>query len=355
MTTKEKLLELFEQNRGMFFSGEDIGKKLSVSRASVWKAVKTLQAEGYEILAVTNKGYCLAENTDILSTQGIMKYLLEESSASDVNNEGVKKHKAYKNTNKSKNAVNNLLDNIDLTVMPIINSTNLFLKEKANAGAKEGTVVVANEQTNGRGRANRAFFSPQGTGIYMSILLRPNEDEKAKISKITTMAAVAMSEAVEKVTNKKAYIKWVNDIFVEGKKVCGILTEASFDLESGNIEYVVLGLGINVYEPENGFPEEIKDVAGSVLKKSENDVKNHLAAEFLRGFFKYYKAENSDYVSKYRDRCFVIGKEIYVIRGESKKPAKVRALDDDCHLLVAYEDGKEESLSSGEISIRLKI
>lgn len=325
MATKENLLKLLEENRGIYFSGEDIGSALSVSRTSVWKAVKALQSKGYDICATTNKGYCLAKNTDIISNQGIQKYLSE--------------------TNKSQ---------LELTVLQSVTSTNSFFKEKAINGAKEGRVIIAGEQTAGRGRAGKSFFSPKDTGIYMSLLLRPTEEEKNKVSKVTTIAALAMSEAIEKVSNKKAAIKWVNDIFVNHKKVCGILTEISLDLESRNIEYIILGLGVNVYEPQNGFPKEIKDIAGAIFKKSKADSKNRLIAGFLERFFKYYKSENIDsYVEKYRKKCFVIGKEIFVIKGKEKLQAFVRNLDNNCHLQVTYLDGKQEILSSGEISLKL--
>lgn len=124
--------------------------------------------------------------------------------------------------------------------------------------------------------------------------------------RITTMAAVAMCEAIEAVSEEEAAIKWVNDIFVRGRKVCGILTEGAFDIESGMMEYSVLGLGVNVYEPEEGFPKALRDVAGAVFQTRRSDVKNRLASEFLNRFYGYYKAEDkARYVEKYRRRSFV--------------------------------------------------
>lgn len=323
MKTKEKLVELLEANRGIYFSGEDIAQKLSVSRAAVWKAVKTLENEGYSIEAVPSKGYCLSLQTDILSAQGIRKYLRSE------------------------------IRDWDISVRQTVSSTNSLVKEMANCGAPEGCMVLANEQTAGRGRMGRSFFSPQGTGVYMSLLLRPKDFSPEQAVRITTMAAVAMCEAIEAVSDEKAEIKWVNDVFVRGKKVCGILTEGSFGLENGLLEYVVLGIGTNLYEPENGFQEEIKAIAGTVFQTRQSDAKNRLTAAFLNHFYTYYTASNpAEYVEKYRSRSFAIGKEVTLMSARESKNAVVLGVDDHCRLLVQYADGTEDCFSSGEISIR---
>ena len=339
MNTREKLLELLEGNRGVYFSGEEIAGRLCISRAAVWKAVKTLQSAGYAIDAVTNKGYCLARETDILSVQGIRKYL----DISDINSSG-----------------------LNISVVPVAVSTNAIVRESADCGTPEGYVVIANEQTVGRGRLGRSFFSPPGTGIYMSLLLRPENCLSKQAVRITTMAAVAVCEAIEAVSGEKAQIKWVNDIYVRGRKVCGILTEGSFGLESGLLEYAVLGIGINVYQPDGGFPEELRGIAGAVFDSRQEDVKNRMAAEFLNRFFVYYGSDNycreaqhgtgvgaADYVEEYRRRSLVIGKQIVVLSANEAKDAVAIGVDDECRLLVRYADGAEACLSSGEISIRL--
>lgn len=324
MKTKEKLLELFEKNRGSYFSGEDIAQKLSVSRAAVWKAVKGLQNEGYAIDAVTNKGYCLSDHNDILSEQGIRKYLRLE------------------------------LSRIDISVLTTVSSTNALVREKADSGKEEGYLVISNAQSAGRGRLGRSFFSPQDMGVYMSLLLRPENYSAEQAVRITTMAAVAMCEAIEAVSGEKAQIKWVNDIYVRGKKVCGILTEGAFGFENGLLEYAVLGVGVNMYQPENGFPEELEEIAGAVFHTHQNDAKNRLVSEFLNRFFHYYRvAEPENYVEKYQSRSFVIGKQVAVLAANESKEAVVLGIDDSCRLLVKYADGKEEYFSSGEISICL--
>ncbi len=324
MSTKEKLLTLFENNRELYFSGEELAQKFSISRAAIWKAVKNLQNEGYAITAVPSKGYALAHNTDILSEQGITKYLADEVLP------------------------------MTFTVLPSTTSTNTILREEANKGAPEGTMVLANEQTAGRGRLGRTFDSPKGTGIYMSLLLRPRNYASEEAVKITTMAAVAMCEAIEAISDEVPGIKWVNDIFVRGKKVCGILTEGSFHFENGLLNYAILGIGINIYEPDNGFPEELQSIAGAVLRTHQDDVKNKLVAEFVNHFFTYYASPtSSDYVEEYRKRCFVIGKEVQFIAGGISKNAKVIGIDDACRILLQYPDGHQEYYASGEISIRI--
>ncbi len=323
MTTKEKILELFEANKGIYFSGEEIAGKLCVSRAAVWKAVKSLRNEGYMIDAVTNKGYCLSVNTDILSPQGIWKYL----------------DSGYRH--------------LDMTVLSTVDSTNVMVREKANNGLAEGYTVISNEQTAGRGRYGRKFFSPNGTGVYMSVLLRPDNYSASQAVRITTMAAVAMCEAIEEVSDEKAQIKWVNDIFVKGKKVCGILTEASFGLESGLLEYAVLGIGLNVYQPPEGFPKELEQIAGAIFAHTQDDMKNRLVASFLNHFMGYYTAQNqTDYTEKYRNRSLAVGKQIQVISGNQVRNAFVYGVDDECRLLIKYEDGETASLAYGEIDIR---
>lgn len=322
MTTKEKLLRLFEENRGKFLSGENIAGVLSVSRTAVWKAVKSLQEEGYRINAVQNRGYCMSENADILSREGIQKYLKP------------------------------VCKNLQIYVTRKTGSTNEEVRIKASSGEAEGYVMLAGCQTKGRGRIGRKFFSPAETGIYMSLLLRPQKFSVQQAVGLTTMAAAAGCEAIEKISGKEARIKWVNDIFVNGKKVSGILTEASLGLEEGCMDYVVLGIGINVYPPEEGFPKEIKDTAGAVFEKPLQDRKNRLAAEFLNIFMTYYTSEDlSFYVGKYREKNFVPGKEIEVFQGGNVKRAVALDVDEECRLIVRYEDGKQQRLSSGEIRV----
>ena len=281
MTTKEKLLALLEDSKGTFFSGEEIARTLQVSRAAVWKAVNALREDGYTIDAATNKGYRLSPDSDILSPQGIRRFLKPE----------------YRD--------------LDLTVLPTAPSTNALVREKANQGRPEGCVIVACEQTDGRGRYGRQFFSPIDSGVYLSLLLRPTAYSPQQATCLTAAAAAAMCQAIEAVTGQQPGIKWVNDIFLHGKKVCGILTEAAVGLETGALDYMVLGAGVNLYPPVKGFPEEIQPIAGSVLERSCPEAKNRLVGEFLNRFWDFYThPECRTYLEDYRSRSLAIGQNV---------------------------------------------
>ena len=324
MKTKEKLLTLFEQHRGTYFSGEEIAEKLEISRTAVWKGVNRLRKEGYRIDAVPNRGYCLSDDTDILSSQGIRKYLTHGSAFPE------------------------------LQVLPAADSTNDRLREAAVSGAPEGFVILAGRQSAGRGRSGRRFYSPPDTGLYLSLLLRPNRLSPGDAVKLTTMAAVAACRAEEELSGRAAGIKWVNDIYLDNRKVCGILTEASLELESGFLDYAVLGAGFNVYPPEGGFPEELSGLAGSILPSSQSDGKNRLAAGFLNHFLDCYRFRKwEDCAEEYRRRSLAVGKSIRVLCPDGPRKAKALDVDRDCRLVVRYENGETEHLSSGEISIRL--
>ena len=324
MTTKEKLLALLEDSKGTFFSGEEIARTLQVSRAAVWKAVNALREDGYTIDAATNKGYRLSPDSDILSPQGIRRFLKPE----------------YRD--------------LDLTVLPTAPSTNALVREKANQGCPEGCVIVACEQTAGRGRYGRQFFSPVDSGVYLSLLLRPTAYSPQQATCLTAAAAAAMCQAIEAVTGQQPGIKWVNDIFLRGKKVCGILTEAAVGLETGTLNYMVLGAGLNLYPPAEGFPEEIQSIAGSVLERSCPEAKNRLVGEFLNRFWDFYShPECRAYLEDYRARSLAIGRNVTVLSAGKAVSAYAYGIDDDFRLLVRYENGDTEALSYGEIRIQL--
>ncbi|MBQ5523777.1 MAG: biotin--[Oscillospiraceae bacterium] len=203
-------------------------------------------------------------------------------------------------------------------------------------------------------RIGRSFYSPSDTGIYLSVLLRPSLPASEAV-RITTAAAVAACRAIEECTEAVPKIKWVNDVFVDGKKVCGILTEGSLNMEAGGLDWAVMGIGLNVYEPEGGFPEEIRQVAGAIAQQRKKNLRNMLAASFLRQFYGICSnLPAADFAEEYRKRSFLQGKEVLVLRGETAVPARVLEIDDDCRLVVQYENGSQEALSSGEVSIRLE-
>ncbi len=322
MELKQQVLKLLEENRGNFVNGAKLASELFVTRSSIWKAIKTLQKDGYRIEAITNKGYCLLSHNDIVSAESILPFL--KGGASD----------------------------FQLEVRESVTSTNTIAKEMAAKGAKEGTVLIAREQTEGRGRMGRSFYSPASSGIYFSIILRPDVSLENSLL-ITTATAVAVAQAIEVVAQTEASIKWVNDIFVKGKKVCGILTEASINFENGGLEYAVVGIGLNI--ETNDFPEEIKQVAGSIFHRKPGDapVTSLIVAEILNNIAACMNSfTDKHYLDEYRKRSFLIDRDIMVLRGKETTPAKAIGIDEKARLIVEYADHTTEALLSGEVSVR---
>ncbi len=238
----------------------------------------------------------------------------------------------------------NLQKNIQILYFEEINSTNNYIKTKADS--PEFLTVIANSQTSGKGRMNRNFHSPQNSGIYMSILLKPKFKAENSVL-ITAAAAVAVSEAIESLCPVNTKIKWVNDIFINNKKVCGILTEGSLNPD-GSFNYAVLGIGINAYMPKNNFPEEIRNIAGAVFKEEKENLRNRLISLIINNFLRYYNdLEKRDFLEIYKQKSLVLGKEIVTPNGK----ALALDIDDNCRLSVEYKNGEKQFLSSGEISI----
>ena len=319
----EAVLALLDEARGRYLSGEEMALRLAVSRAAVWKAVRALRDEGYPIAAAPNRGYALAETADVLSAHGIRKYLTGAAAA------------------------------LRVETRDRVSSTNTVLRERAASGGPAGAVLVAGEQTAGRGRMGRGFFSPGGTGLYLSVLLRPDAPP-GDAALLSTAAAVAVAEAVEAVSGRGTGIKWVNDVYLDGKKICGILTEAGIDLESGTLDYAVLGIGVNVYAPEGGFPDGLDASAAAVFDAPRGDLRNRLAAEILNRVTPFCQDLSARrFVSEYRRRSLVLGREIRILSGGESGRAFALSVDDDCRLRVRYPDGREALLSAGEVSVRL--
>ncbi len=271
-----------------------------------------------KVVAASESGHSISDSRDILSADGISDYL-------------------------------NF--NPEIKVLESVGSTNTELKISAEHGAAEWTVIAARRQTDGRGRLGRSFYSPGDTGLYMSILLRP-DPANSQPGLLTAAAAVAVAEAIDKVYGKKSRIKWVNDVYINDRKVCGILTEASFDLEGGRVRYAIVGIGVNVAQPNGGFPPEISGIAGAVSETGGK--KNRLAAEILNNFREYTEDLRSrKFYEGYRNRLFILGENVTVIRGDMQKNAAVLDVDRDFKLLVDYGD-KKEWISSGEVSLKLR-
>ena len=258
----------------------------------------------------------------------------------------------------SNNLIKQYLSN-DLKSMVIdtydcVDSTNDIAKELGKNDIKQA-LVIASKQTKGRGRRGRVFFSPSGSGIYMSILLRPNYSADI-IPLLTTAAAVAVSEAIQTVTNIKTSIKWINDLYIDYKKVCGILCESAFS-DSGNLNFVVVGIGINIKDPEEGFPAEISDIAASLFgnEAPSEETVCKLCAEITNNIFKYSNMlTERTYLDKYRKLLFVLGKEVTVISPVESYSAIPIDIDDDAHLIIKTMDGTIKAISAGEISLKIK-
>ncbi|MBQ7896805.1 MAG: biotin--[Clostridia bacterium] len=228
-----------------------------------------------------------------------------------------------------------------------LESTNTYLKILAEKGAKEGLVIVADSQTSGRGRRGKSFFSPSKTGLYMSFLIRPKASPEETLF-VTTAAAVALCRAIEKIYPHKPMIKWVNDVYLGDKKVAGILTEASFKSAEA-LDFVIVGVGVNV--TTEIFPEEIEDIALSLGKEDKRDL---LLKAVLEEFSAIYDSFPShDFYEEYKSRSMLIGREIEIL-GDEKRFGKVIGVDNRCHLIVELENKEIISLSTGEVSTRLK-
>lgn len=327
MNVKQKILELLEQHKteNRPLSGSFAAKAIGVSRNAVWKAIESLRKDGYEISAHTNKGYYLVKAPSQLSAEGI--YALYPDCP------------------------------LKIMVEDCVTSTNSVVKELAQKGEKD-VVLFAKSQTNGRGRLGREFISPENTGLYMSVLLRPKEKAEEALF-ITTSAAVAVARAIEKVSQNRIYpkIKWVNDIFIGDLKVCGILTEAAIDFESRSLEYAVLGIGVNVF-PSKEITDSLFGIAGSVFgageESSTESPMNALAAAILKELsYALDFSRKAEILDEYKSRSYLDGKRVNVISPKLTYPARVLGIDGSARLIVETEDGEIRTVSTGEVSVRV--
>lgn len=251
----------------------------------------------------------------------------------------------------------NIPPDFSIEVLECVDSTNSHLKRHSSEYLKGNHLLIAKSQTSGRGRMGRSFKSPI-SGIYMSFMLHPDIPASEALY-LTTMAAVAVSESIEDVCRVKTGIKWVNDIYAGQKKVCGILTEASVNNDDFSLNYAIVGIGINVEEPDGGFDKEISSIAGALYKtkKAPPDTYNLLIASVIERFFRYYLCSDKRiFLSEYKNRSCIIDREIYIMENIFEPDNLVSAtaldIDDECHLIVRLNDGTIKELSSGDVSIR---
>ena len=320
-TMKTEILCILKSQPGKFISGEELANTFGVSRAAVWKAIASLRNDGHKIIASTNKGYSLAKSADILSENGILQNLRPDTKISRVL----------------------CFDEID--------STNNYAKKLAMSGSPHGTLIAANHQTSGRGRHGHTFESPAGTGLYMSLILRPRI-EAERFQMITVADAVAVCLAAEELCpdfRGRLGIKWVNDIFLRGRKITGILTEAVSSFESGEIESVVTGIGINITTHE--FSEDVSRTAGAMFEGEEPTFsRDELCARVADHIMDF--AENLDapeIIAAYRERSILTGQDITYMKNDEQCSGHVEGIDDTGGLVILNEAGKLETLRSGEV------
>ena len=323
MTVRSRLLQTLEQHKGETLSGERLAKELDCTRAAVWKAVKALREEGYQIEAGQNRGYLLTKENNRLSEEGIRLFLHHPD--------------------------------VFLKVYRELPSTNQTAKQAVVSGeARHGGLVLAECQSAGRGRRGRTFFSPADSGLYLSVILEPRESLQESLL-LTTAAATAVYRAVEKVCGISLDIKWVNDLYRNGRKVCGILTEAITDFESGEIGYAVVGIGLNLFVPPGGFPEELCEIAGALYDSSQKASgidRNRLAAEIVNCLLE--EMEDLKLSEVYVRQNLVPGRQIRIQDGERSRTGKALEICPDGRLKVKEADGSISLLSYGEVSVNVK-
>ncbi|AOY75156.1 biotin--[acetyl-CoA-carboxylase] ligase [Clostridium formicaceticum] len=319
---KEKILKELYVRQGEYISGEELSEKFQVSRTAIWKHMNKLKKEGYTIETTHKKGYRLIETSDKIIIDALKLQLRTKEIGQEIL----------------------LFDSVD--------STNNYSKKIAK-DAIHGTVVIGEEQTGGRGRLGRNWSSPKGEGIWMSIILKPSIPPTEGM-KMTQIAAASVCKAIREAAGVEGYIKWPNDIVVGGKKVCGILTEMAGELNK--IDYLIVGIGINVNN--QSFPEEFKDIATSLtIEKGKKIDRKTLIACILKEFETLYQHyidrrtldETLEIIRLY---SAVLGKTVRIIKGEQELKGRVLEINDEGLLKVQLEDGKEELLVSGEVSIR---
>lgn len=318
---KHKIIDRLHEEEG-FISGEKLSEEFGLSRTAIWKHINSLKEDGYEIESVTRKGYRLLSSPDIINYDEVKG----ELTASIIGKK--------------------------LIHFQSIGSTNDKAKELATK-SEEGTVIVAEEQTSGKGRLGRSWSSPGRKGIYASVILKPDM-EPSNAAKLTLLGAAAVALALED-CGIEAMIKWPNDIIINGKKAAGILTEMSSEL--GIVNFIILGIGINVNQSDEEIPPELANKATSLKIASGKAIqRKHLIAQVLNRLDELYVQfkETGDIdqaLDICRDRSAVIGKDIIVVQGRKQRPGHAVSINHDGELMVRFEDGLEQVIS-GEVSIR---
>ncbi|NLA96084.1 MAG: biotin--[acetyl-CoA-carboxylase] ligase [Clostridiaceae bacterium] len=315
MRTAASALKILREKEGPV-SGARMASRLGLTRAAVWKAVHMLREEGYEIEGVSNRGYTLTGETDRLSASGI------ESSLSS------------------------MWSGMTVRICEKLTSTSTLARQRADT--EKQLLIAANAQTAGRGRRGRDFYSPPGAGLYFSLAMEWGREEAPVL--VTTMAAVATALVLEREFGVAVGIKWVNDLYLHDRKICGILTEAVTGLESGVTASLVIGIGINLMEPAGGYPAPIRRIAGALVRQGTRIDRNRLISLIVNDLGSLIgRLPDRGYLDRYRERCFILGRKVRLDTGQTIVP---HAISDEGALL--YRDGNAiRSLQTGEVSILL--
>lgn len=321
--SQQRVCAALQAAEGAYLSGEELSRSIGITRAAVWKAVEALRRQGYDIEARTGRGYRLRQSPDLLRRETVEVYLSAPRA--------------------------------DWEVLESVDSTNSACRRLALEGAEDGTVVMADCQTAGRGRRNRNFQSPAGKGLFLSILWRPGCTPD-KLLPLTALSAVAVYRAVERVCGLNLRIKWPNDLVLHGKKLGGILTEMALEGESGLVSHAVVGIGLNVHHQPSDFEGPVRDIATSLDMELDGRVcRGKLAAalleelDYLRGEVLFAPEK---WLEPYRAACLNIGQTVQLIRGETRERVEAVAVDGQFGLVVRHENGELETVRSGEVSVR---
>ena len=321
ITMKEKILNLLKENENKFVSGEELSNKFGVSRTTIWNNLKKLKEEGYFIESSSKKGYKLLNNNNIYNREEIKFKLLDRIK--------------------------------DVVYFDKIDSTNEYAKKYAIEHTQKDILVVANTQSMGKGRLGRAWVSPKDTGIWMSLILKPNLLPR-DASKITQIASSAILTAFKEITDLDVFVKWPNDIIINGKKVAGILIEMNTEIDA--INHLIVGIGINVNTKE--FPDEISDVATSLyIEDNKKYDRIEIISKILKWFYYYYDKliiENdfSEVLDLNVKKSITLNKDVIIIKNGVKFEVFAEHLNSEGELVVKHKDGRYETVFSGEVSVR---
>lgn len=321
--SKDETLRILLDNKGEYVSGESIAKQIGVSRNAIWKTITKLKQDGISIVSSKKLGYMIPSSFDVISKREICSNLIEPLKESPIH------------------------------LFNTITSTNDYAKELAKQNAPEYTLVIANTQTNGKGRMGRVFTSPAGTGIYMSIILKPKTNiETSQL--ITSCIAVTISRTIDTLCNCNSKIKWVNDIFLNDKKISGTLTEGALDFETNSFKYAIVGIGINVRSVNGIFDSELSNIATSIEDETNLQIsRSRLIAEIMNNIYtEMQHIQDRSFLNEYIERSWIIGKEVIVSENGKNTIAQAIGIDETAGLIVKYSDDTTRVLNSGEAKIR---